>query len=313
MKLRIAAVAALIVQLLIGARASAQSPPDTLTQAQAADVLSDLLTWLVDRAEARDDAMQTYLREAGKLDGYNAAKPDARSKPAYFTQVYNGAIAFVQARGAKYADPTLSSLNPNQLADHLNTLQAYNMQTFIRLNELRGKSDSMAAFLHSIGQFDGYLKWAQAKYGSGDMTAMPNAPQSAGQVAADMQKLIDTARQITWQKAQAMGMSQAEFDQRWQAHLAQFKEQVAQKVAGVSATAGWLTQSELAAQKPPPPPPAQSPVVWQAGPPVTSLSPTLPPPVQSQYTAAYYQGADSQLDWWNGWNDGYNEVSGHHH
>jgi hypothetical protein len=35
--------------------------------------------------------------------------------------------------------------------------------------------------------------------------------------------------------------------------------------------------------------------------------------VQSQYTASYYSGLDSQIDFWNGWNDGYWDVGGGHH
>lgn len=297
------------VLTLLTRHATAQ--PQMLVQVQAADVLSDLLTWTVDRATARVVAMKQFIAEIGKADDYRQHKPDVRSKSMFFTQVFNGAVDFIKNGGAKYADPALGNLNESQLMDHFNTLQSYNMQQFIQLNQLRDQSNSMAAYLHSIDQFDDYLKWAKAKFPGVSATAPPTA-QTPEQLAAQMQKMIDTAREITWKKAQAMGMSQTDFDQRWKQMAAQYRESVAQKVEGIQATGSWLTKSQLA-QSAPAPAPAQPPVVWQAGAPVQQMQPTLPAPVQSQYTAAYYTGVDSQLDWWNGWGDCYGDVGGGHH
>lgn len=292
---------------------NATGQPQMLVQVQAADVLSDLLTWTVDRANARVNAMSAFLNQIGKKAAYEQNKPPVRGKSMFFTQVFNGAVDFIKNGGAKYADPALSNLNDSQLMDHFNTLQAYNMQQFIQLNQLRDQSNSMAAYLESVGQFDDYLKWAKAKFPGVSATAPP-APQTPEQEAAQMQKVIDTVRDVTWKKAQAMGMSQADFDQRWNQMAAQYRESVAKKVEGIQATGSWLTKSELA-QSTPAPAPAQPPVVWQSGPPVKQAQPTLPAPVQSQYTSAYYSGVDSQIDFWDGWNDGYWDVGGggHHH
>jgi hypothetical protein len=300
--------------LVMGSRAaSAQPAPGMLMQAQAADVLSDLLTWSVDRAGARVTAMQEFLAGIGKQDAYSQNKPQVHGKSMFFTQVFNGAVDFVEQGGAKYADPNLASLNQSQLMDHFNTLQAYNMQQFIRLNQLRDESNSMATYLESIGQFEDYLKWAKAKVPAGDATAQPE-PKTPQELADKMQDQIESARTIMWSKAVAMGMSKEDFEKRWRQHVEQYREQVARKVEGVQATAGWLTKSEMAKQEPPAPP-AQAPVLWHSGPPVQIKGPTLPAPVQSKYTASYYSGVDSEL--WNNWGDPYGDVtyvrSGGHH
>lgn len=294
--------------------AAAQPGPDPLVQAQAADVLSDFLTYAVDRTDARVNAMQEFLGQIGKQSAYTQTKPAAKQgTPLYFTQVFRGAVEFVKAGGAQYADPALKSLSESQLTDHLNTLQAYNMQQFLQLNQQRAASNSMAAYLESIGEFDNYLKWARKKFPAAAEKSQA-APSTPEQVAAGMQNLIDTARSITWQKAQAMGMSQEDFDRRWQQQLGAYRESVAKKVEGIQATGSWLTSSELGASKPPPAAPAQPPVVWQAaGAPVQPAGPSLPAPVQSKYSSAYYQSADNEINFWNGWNDGYGDVGGGHH
>src|SRR5262245_10484534 len=91
-----------------------------LLQLQAAEVLSDLITYTVARADARVIAMQTFLREIGKDGDYAQNQPAVpRDKSMAYNQVFKGAILFVRNGGAKYANPAFASWGEQQLTDEL--------------------------------------------------------------------------------------------------------------------------------------------------------------------------------------------------
>lgn len=314
-------IAALLWSVVV-TPAFAQSNTELLARAQAGDVLSDLLTYTVDRADARVAAMQEFIRTIGKADAFAAFKsPPQQHNPMYFNQVFAGALQFVKAGGAKYADPALASMAESALLDHLTSLQTYNINEYQQLVQQRRAADAMAEFLESIGQFEAYLKWAGSKFPGAGTAAAKSTPSSPDQVAEQMKNQVETARAMAWTRAQAAGVSQADFDRIWKQHLEQYREAVAQKVAGVKALGASMGQSVLAGSAPPPVPhdmldQQQSPAIWQASAPPQQAAPPLPSPVQSKYSSAYYQNANSFL--WNNWGDpyaeiGYNYSGGHHH
>lgn len=285
--------------------AEAQEQGDLLTAAQAGDVLSDLLTAKVDRTDARVAAMQQFLLEIGKADAYATAPRVApKEKPIFFNQVAQAAVVFVKGDGAQYADPALKAMNGSQLLEELQALQVYNVHQFLHLNRQRAASDSMAMYLESIGEFEHYLKWAKDKFNPSDATQ--SAANSPDQLAARMADQIETTHAIAWKKAEARGISQADFEKQWQESIKQYRDAVARNVDGMKPLAEQLMKSDA----PPPPVPTQT----QAMPSVTSGppggTPTLPPPVASPYTSAMYQNQSAST--WNAWNDNYSDVSNHH-
>jgi hypothetical protein len=300
---------------------------ELLMQVQGADVLSDMLTYTRDRADARVTAMQEFLGSIDKTSAYQSAAPKMQeSTPVYFAQVFQGAVAFVKEGGAQYADQSLKNLNQSQLLNHLTVLQAYNVDQFRKLTAQRQSSNAMAAYLESINQFDAYLKWAKAK--APNATPQQAAPKTPEEIAERMRQTLATSRDVAWSKAQAMGLSQEEFDKRWEAHLKEYKESVADRVKGMGELAGSLGKSQVAgtgepAQAAPAPSaedvalgavPVKRPVIWQGQlniiqPPP---GPALPPPVQSKYTNAYFHDQASK-GLWNDWDDNYGDVPHHHH
>ena len=67
-----------------------QGNPELLTQVQAADVLSDLITYTVKRANARLQNMQEFLRETGKEAAFEKARPVGQDTLLPFTAVFQG-------------------------------------------------------------------------------------------------------------------------------------------------------------------------------------------------------------------------------
>src|SRR4051812_48323975 len=179
--------------------AAEETRADLLAQAQAADVLSDLLTWQCNRAAARASAMGVYLKEAGKLDAFEAAKTVAPvvERPDY-SQVFASALQFVKGGGDHYADPGLAKLDDAKLVRELTALQSYNLQEFIYLNKKRDAADRAKAFLDSTGEFEKYLVWAKAKAPEAAAAAAANSaasrPGAPAQQATDasVERVIDS-------------------------------------------------------------------------------------------------------------------------
>jgi len=283
-------MAALLMAMVAPRRAVAASP-EMLAQVQAADVLSDLITLTAKRADMRVEALHKYLGQIGKEAAFDQAAPAAEQKTMVpFSAVFRGAIAFVKQGGGKYADPSLATMSDADLSAELTELQVYNIQQFSHINQQYNAAQKMRAFLTSAGELEKYKQWAKEN-------AIPTgaAPTTPDQVAAKMQQDIATAQEIAWAKAEARGMTKAEFDARWGQQVKQYQETVAQQVSGVKALAESLTA--------PPPPPTQiiSPIVntpVDRGGGASDAPPPLPAPVQSQYTAGMYQAANNAL-----WND----------
>ena len=282
---------AALVMTFVAPRRAAAASPDMLVQVQAADVLSDLITMTAKRADTRVEALHKYLGQIGKEAAFDQAKPAAQQKALVpFSAVFQGAIAFVKQGGGKYADPSLATMSDADLSAELTELQVYNIQHFSHINEQYNAAQQMRAFLKSAGELEKYQQWAKEN-------AIPTAPAptTPDQVAAKMQTDIASARDMAWAKAEARGMTQAEFDARWGQQVKQYQDTVAQQVTGVKALAESLTA--------PPPPPTQiiSPIVntpVNRGSGADAAPPPLPAPVQSQYTAGMYQAANNAL-----WND----------
>ena len=281
--------------------AAAQQPapagtPALLTQVQAADVLSDLITYTVARGEARLQNIQQYLRETGNDAAFEKARPAAKNALIPFSELSRAAVIFVSGDGSKYTDPSLATLNDAQLSSELTELQVYNIQQFQKLNEMVKTASSMKSFLESSGGLEKYRAWAKSK---GFAPARP--PATSEEAAARMEELIKSAKQIAWTKAQARGMSQEEFEKRWADQVKNYQKSVEQKVVGCRALANSLTNPP----PPPPPPPSNPPPVDVGPPPGLRGGPSLPSPVTSQYqqnnTASGFQQRNDEL--WNRFDD----------
>jgi hypothetical protein len=272
------------------AAAQQQAAGDLLTQVQAADVLSDLITYSVARGDARVQNIRQYLRETGKEAAYDKAKPVGENPLLPFTSVFQGAVQFVKGDGAKYTDPSLKSLNDSQLSSELTELQVYNIEQFQKLNALAKQAASMKAFLTSAGELEKYRAWAKTQ-GFAPL-APPKTPEEA---AARMEEMIKSSKEMAWTKAQARGMSREEFDKRWAEQVKQYRQSVEQKVLGVRSLAKSLTDPP----PPPPPPPSNPPPAYVGPPPGLRGGPTLPPTVGSQYqaqnTASDFQQRNNEL------------------
>ncbi|MGH7176161.1 MAG: hypothetical protein ACREJC_02165 [Tepidisphaeraceae bacterium] len=303
-----------IASLFVGSGITRGGPsPDLVTQIEAADVLSDLLTFTADRSSARVEAMHTFLREIGKDDAYNHAKPVVKKQDRLdYSQVFAAAMLFIKAGGDKFADPALKGLSESQLYEQLTAVQYYNMQQFMRYNQQRNAANSMRAYLESIDQFPAYLKWARGKVPAPDPDLAQPAPTTPQQLEERMSRMIASYQAIAWKKAQATGMSRAEFDARWKQHLAQYSESVAQKINGVKSLGTFLWQSEVAGSAPPAPEPStpimkgQPLMVWSNPRPNLAAPAALPTPVPARHTNADYAAKDDSL--WNMWDDNFMDL-----
>src|SRR5262245_25530559 len=157
---------ALTLAALMSAIASrdglAQANSELLVQAQAADVLSDLITYTVARADARAQNIQEYLHNTGREDAYDKARPIARIQLPFYTEVFQGAVLFIKGGGDQYADPSLKTLDNSQLSTEMSQLQVYNIQTFMKLVEKVKQVASMKEFLKSVGDLEKYQEWAKS-------------------------------------------------------------------------------------------------------------------------------------------------------
>jgi hypothetical protein len=263
----------------VPARAAA---PDThaelLARVQAADVLSDLLTWHGSRLAERVDTMANYLKEVGNLDAYNAA-PTPATQPSnnlFYGELFNGAVKFVKSGGDQYADPALKNLDDSQLLQEFSALQEYDIEQFVFLNQKHQSVASVTAYLNSINAFPDYLKWAQTHAPQVLPTAGATRPSNLTpeQTIACSEQLMASARAAALQRALAKGMSEADFNQQWNQKQAQFKADITERVQGMTALSAAYDQT---------PPPAPEPA-----------NPNPPPAPPNNY--------------WNTWHDPYNDA-----
>jgi hypothetical protein len=310
MRYFIAVVAAMGCIAFGGRGVAAAASPDLVVQVQAADVLSDLLTHIDDRADARVDAMRAFLQEIGKSDAYDNASPLVRlPRRLDYPHVFEGATIFVKNGGDKYADPALKTLTDEQLSEQLLLTQNYNKDEFMHLNQQREAAASMRAYLESIGEFSRYQNWARGKAPNADAAATQPMAATPAEVAARMDEMIHSMEAIEWKKAQARGMSRADFDQKWQQQLQQDRASVAEKVNGMKMLADAFARSESEAS-----PPLRTRIVngatpintWQNSAPAQAA---VQAPVASPYTKRSYTANDDSL--WNMWDDNYWEITRH--
>jgi len=198
-----------------------QGTPALLTQVQAADVLSDLITYTGARADARVQNIEQYLRETGNEAAFEKARPVGKNTLIPFSELFRAAVLFVQGDGGKFADPSLATLDDGQLSSELTELQVYNIQQFQKLNEQVKTASSIKAFLESRGELEKYRAWAKSK---GFAPVSP--PKSAEEAAARMDELVKSAKEIAWTKAQARGMTREEFDKRWADQVKNYQKSV---------------------------------------------------------------------------------------
>lgn len=111
-------VLALLIMLCMPGMARRVRAEATLVQqAQAADVMSELLTFNGEQMTAQRDAMREYMAQIGALGDYAAHRPaparaPARAQPqeAPFSDVFKGAVLFVQQHGGNLADESLGKM-----------------------------------------------------------------------------------------------------------------------------------------------------------------------------------------------------------
>jgi len=227
--------AALLVIGLTAARARSQT--DMLAPAQAADVLSNLITVTSKKADARVEALHQYLVEIGKSDAFHEAPPPPEEKAIFFNQLFKGAIQFIKNGGAQYADPALSQMTGPQLMNELSELQVYNTQQFLHLVKQKRAVDAMEAFLKSSGDLDGYHKWAK-EHGVAPKQEEPKTP---AEVAARMDEMIASAKATAWAKAESRGVSREDFEKEWKQRVEKHREGVASQVDGCKKLARSLS------------------------------------------------------------------------
>jgi hypothetical protein len=286
---------------------------DLLSNTQAADVLSDLLTYAVDRADASTDAMQQYLKQIGKDADYDKNRPAVSHDGMSYNSVFKAAVMFVKDGGAKYADPSLKDLGKDALLDQLTDLQSYNMQQFMALNGKRETCESMRTYLKSANEWDKFVAWTEKNAPAATPMQGPATQSSANpeQLAQRMKALVEYAREIAWRKAQAMGVSEADFNKQWEQNVREHKDHVADKVEGMRVLGGSLANSDLGGTRVPqqdpqayssqPVGPLPPPAIWTAQPPVQRAPDNqLPAPVDSRHTREYYERKNDDV-YWNPW------------
>lgn len=288
-------------------RADQPKPPTLLTEVQAADVLGDLLTYFGDLTNARVDAMQEYLRQIGKLDAYQAAHPaPKRVARLAFDQGFKGVVLFIQQGGDKYADPALAKLDNWKLAQERASLQNYNLTLFAHINKQRDLADSMRAYLESIGQFDGYMKWAQTRLKGMPGAATEPVATNAQGLADRLKQLMATDEKAAWARAKNKGMSREEFDKQWQQQQEQQQASLLSRVKGTQELAATLARDQggaaTAAGQPAPAPPAPAAPAAQPG--TATFTNVTPGPDDPRWTPNWQATGDP----WGGWADHYPDT-----
>ncbi len=240
------------------ARAAAE-PSDLLKQVQAADVLSDLITWSADRAAARSDSMRQYLTATGRVDAFrdslSAPRPPTTgptTQPLFYDQMFLGTVRFVEQGGDRYADPALKKLAGKQLMQELSALATYNIGEFKTLNQQRAVIGVMKAYLQSTGQLEAYAKWATVH--TPDLASAPSTagaqPQSSAAMVAKTEAMMQAAKDAARKRAEAQGVSPGDFEQQWNQKQAKLHDDISHRLEGMSDLAQAF--SKMASAKPMP-------------------------------------------------------------
>lgn len=223
-------------------QAQAQPQAQLLQQVQAADVLSNLITWYGDRTLSRVDAMRDYLKQKNLLNAYERqTTPIAPPRRLAYDQIFRGAVQFIQQGGSNYADPSLTKLTEPRLRTELAALQSYNLRQYLDLGGQCDTANSMRIFLQQQGQYQGYLNWAGAQLRQIEATTTHPATNPA-QVAVRMEQVPPQIKEDAWKRAQAQGMSRDAFEQQWKQRQDLLRRSVADRVQANAALAQALQQ-----------------------------------------------------------------------
>jgi len=281
------------------------APADLVQQVQAADLLADLITYTVDRSDARINDAQKFLQSIGKAQAYAAAPPNpSMPKPLNYMLLYRGSLSFIEGNGQKYADPAVNDEPQSRLYDDLTAAQYYNMHEFLHFNQQRQEFASIQAYLESIRQYDRYLdSIREIPSAAGSPTTQPK-PATPEAVSQRMGDLISFIHETAWKQAQAKGISQAGFDEQWPEQVKRYRESVMTRMEESQPADGGFGVTEVAGTPPPPTSaPAESPqsanYTYINSQPDIGANRQLPPTVQSPYSNAAYRAKDLSL--WNMW------------
>jgi len=252
----IPAVIVVVISLLVPQAVRADTHEDLVAQVQAADVLSDLLTWTCNLAEARVNCITAFLKESGKLEACSSSKVQLpQEKPLFYGQIFKGAVQFIKDGGAKFADPAIARMTDQQLTSELTELQSYNIQQFVYLNQQRKIATFARAYIDSAGLSESYIKFAHAKSPGMPVdrtTAQPAALGAEQQVAA-MEQMVAAARDAAWKRASRKGISQSDFDKQWKTKVENFRADVSKRVEGMQALGLAFAGNKYNAPLPGPP------------------------------------------------------------
>ena len=305
----IASIGFITPRLLADAPAA---PADLVQQVQAADLLADLITYTVDRADAQLKDAQGYLEKVGKLQAYERARPmPPMPRPLNYMLLFRGSLAFVEGDGAKYADSSVNGEPASALYEDLTAAQYYNMHEFLHFNEQRRAFASIQAYLQSIGQWGQFLastgETATAEnvgVGSAATQPVPTTPQ---EVAARMGDLIHFIKETAWKAAQAKGTGRDDFDKQWSERVKQYRQRVMAGIEEAQPIEGGFGKAEVVGANPPPAPapaettaaPTPPQVIYVTQQEDIGANHQLPPPVESPYSNSLYRGRDLSL--WGMW------------
>jgi hypothetical protein len=304
-----AAVAACVMIVSPRVSAATAAPADLVQQVQAADLLADLMTYTVDRADVRLKNAQDFLASIGKTQAYEQAHPNpALPRPLNYMLLFRGSLAFVEGEGQKYADQSVNDQGTPQLYQELTAAQYYNMHEFLHFNQQRQEFDSIRAYLKSIGQYDKYLASANGQETESSPPSTQPTPATPEAVAQRMGKLIDFIYDSAQTQAQAQGTSRADFEKHWPEQVKEYRESVMARIEGAQPPQSAFGKSEIAGTAPPPTsapaamagatlPPQTVYVIPQQ--PNLGANHPLPPTVRSPYSNSVYRSRDLSL--WNMW------------
>lgn len=186
---------------------SLQQQADELqVKSNALSSLTELLTDRRARCQKRVEMMTAYLKSVGKLRDYENAKTPAPTKKGEMTfrHAVNTAVKHAKTRGGTCVD------NPDQAeVSLLRRIYSANnrlaKKTWNEYAALRGRIQSMGAYLDSINKTDDYKKWAGVE--------------------------VDKQKQAFEQKMQADRMKQVAAYKTKRARRQQEQKQEAQKIA----------------------------------------------------------------------------------
>jgi hypothetical protein len=281
------------------------APADLVQQVQAADLLADLITYTVDRADMRIKEARAFLQSISKLADYEKAKPNPPTpKPLNYMLLFRGSLVFVEGDGAKYADESVKDEPQTRLYEDLTAAQYYNMHEFLHFNELRREFASIKAYLESTGEYAHYLDYIRGNPSLANASATQPTPHTPEEVAQRLGEMIDFIHETQWKEAQAQGISRADFDKQWPEKVKQYRESVMANIEDTQPLDGGFGKTELAGT---PAPSATEPAAAPQQPHYIYVTPqpdlganrVLPPHVESPYSNADFRAKDLTL--WNMW------------